>query len=84
LEHAIEVNPGGVNGPAQIAVLDKAGAQWRPRILGKEEFGEHRQNVNGAYEALRDYRNKQKSDAVEGPLIPQLGPAKGQKPSSSD
>jgi hypothetical protein len=75
LEHAIAVNPGGVNGPPQIAVLQKVANGWQPRILDKQEFDEHRQNVEGAYEALREYRRGQRpSDnppAHEIPAPPQ-------------
>ncbi len=57
LQHAIEVNPGGVNGPPRIAVLEPDGAGGlSARKLEDEELGEHKQNVAGAEEYLRAYR----------------------------
>jgi hypothetical protein len=58
LDLAIEVNPGGINGPARIAVLEmskKAGhhvARW----LDEDELDEHKDNVVELEEHLREYR----------------------------
>ncbi len=59
LQHAIDLNPGGIKGPIQLAelTLDK---QNNPhaRKLGKEEIDEHKQNMEGAKTALRNYRDE--------------------------
>lgn len=71
LQHAIEVNPGGVNGPVRIAVLEKHGDQFEASLLSDEELDEHRQNVEAAYDALRRFRERQTArDGV--PEIPKL------------
>jgi len=58
LEHAIEVNPGGVNGPIRIAVLERS-LGLRAHILADHELLEHKQNVAAAYGALRRFRERQ-------------------------
>ena len=62
LEHAIEVNPGGVNGPIRIAVLER-NPGLRAHILAEHELLEHKQNVAAAYGALRRFRERQSVDA---------------------
>ncbi len=72
LDHAIEVNVGGVKGPIQIAVLrpDNKG-QLKAERLSEAFLGEHRQNIEGAKKALRDYcANLQKPKDEEIPDIP--------------
>ena len=54
LRHVIELNPGGINGPAQIAVLD---AKGRARLLQDSELQEHLSNSEGAESYLRGYRD---------------------------
>lgn len=55
LDHAVKVNPGGVNDPVRIAVLEKD-KDWSARLLTDDELLEHRSNVDAAKEALRNYR----------------------------
>lgn len=73
LEHAIEVNPGGVNGPVRIAVLERRDSEMKARLLCEEELLEHKQTVEDAYGALRKFK---KSKAPEGernvPDVPRL------------
>ncbi|MDO9371289.1 MAG: hypothetical protein Q7U07_01675 [Gammaproteobacteria bacterium] len=54
LQHAIDVNAGGVNGPIQLAVLTKDGA----RMLSEDELTEHQENVSGVVSHLRSYKDK--------------------------
>jgi len=69
LEHAIELNIGGVNGPIQIAVLEKGKTgQFSARKLPDEDFEEHRQNVQGAYQALRGYQKGQAAATAVDPI----------------
>jgi hypothetical protein len=67
LDHAIEVNPGGVNGPVQMAVLERTDkAQLRARVLEDGELGEHRQNIQAAKDALRKLRESYQVGAESG------------------
>jgi hypothetical protein len=58
LDHAISINPGGVNGPVRIAVLERVQkTDLRARLLEDKDLDEHRQNIDGAKQCLRDYHN---------------------------
>jgi hypothetical protein len=73
LEHAIQVNPGGVNGPIRIGVLQDLGKnQPTARILADDELDEHRQNIMEAKQILRDYRVRHQPD-TEVPNVPKAG-----------
>jgi hypothetical protein len=73
LEHAIEVNPGGVNGPVRIAVLEKQRGKLTARVLSENELLEHKQNVEATYEALRRFRERQSvSMERDLPEVPRL------------
>lgn len=75
LEHAVEVNPGGVNGPIRIAVLQDQGHGLRARLLPEYELLEHKQNVEAAYDALRRFRDRQSpATAADLPEVPRLEP----------
>ena len=54
LDHAIEVNPGGVNGPARIAVLEHEKKEFRARLLTDEEVAEHRSLIGDVRKAMKD------------------------------
>jgi hypothetical protein len=56
LQHAIELNPGGINGPAQIGVLTNVGTSCKARMLEDSELQEHIANVNGAEAHLSKYK----------------------------
>jgi 20S proteasome alpha/beta subunit len=72
LEHAIEVNPGGVNGPIRIAVIERADSEkYAAREIEDEELEEHRQSIEQAKERLRQYRGEfSNSSNTETPNIP--------------
>lgn len=71
LRHAIDCNTGGINEPIQIAVLAKNDhGDPKARLLDGDELQEHRENVDGAVEHLRDYRNKLKGDQAAIPDVP--------------
>lgn len=58
LEHACKINPGGVNEPISIAVLEKNNNNtYSARLLSDDELMEHRQNIQEAKDILRNYRN---------------------------
>jgi hypothetical protein len=74
LDHAVAINPGGVNAPVRIAVLEKFKGEWKARLLTDEELLEHRGNVGAAKDALRNYKSHmaQGADAVELPPVPEV------------
>jgi hypothetical protein len=72
LDHAVAVNPGGVNGPVRISVLEKddAGTETA-RILNDDELDEHRENIGEAKERLRDLRDAQGPGRIDdAPDVP--------------
>jgi hypothetical protein len=73
LDHAIKVNPGGVNGPIQIGVLERTAKQeLEARLLSDEELGEHRQNIEEAKKVMRAFRQKHQPEAMADlPKIPE-------------
>ena len=50
LDHAIETNPGGINAPMQIAVLEKRpdAKRYSARLLDEQQLAEHKAGVDGA------------------------------------
>ncbi|MDE0282902.1 MAG: hypothetical protein OXN16_17775 [Gammaproteobacteria bacterium] len=63
LQHAIEINPGGINGPMQIAVLGPGkNGQLFAKVLEESELAEHKDNVEGAISHLRKYRQQLSDD----------------------
>jgi len=59
LELAIKINPGGVNGPLRIAVLEplRGGRNvFEARMLEDKELDEHRENIDQAISCLRNFR----------------------------
>jgi 20S proteasome alpha/beta subunit len=67
LKHVIELNPGGINGPQQIAVLDMNN---RARLLKDDEIQEHLSNAEGAEEHLRNYKIMQQGKGAQNLPIP--------------
>lgn len=58
IEHVIQVNAGGVNGPIQMALITNDAGSPKARILSEDELAEHKENVTGAVSHLREYRDK--------------------------
>jgi len=70
LEHAIRINPGGVNGPIQVAVLEaRKPGQFHSRELTDAEIGEHANIVGEAYKHFSAYSEKWKT-AGKAALLP--------------
>ncbi len=68
LEHAIEVNTGGIKDPIALAVLDKdQNGGLRARELPEDELQEHRQSVVGAREYLAAYARRLEEGGSEVP-----------------
>jgi 20S proteasome alpha/beta subunit len=59
LQHAIELNTGGINGPIQIAVLTRktSGQPITARLYTENDLEEHRNNVEDAEQHLAAYRS---------------------------
>jgi Proteasome subunit len=85
LQHAIELNPGGINGPAQIATLTFENGKPVATILHDDVIQEHIANVGAAEAHLSQYKNvlqgKPESGAHETttqlPSPPDSGPLGG-------
>lgn len=76
LDHAIQFNPGGVNGPPQIGILERGkNGHLGARLLSDNELFEHRQNIEEAKKAMREFKNRQApSDQQQAPSIPKPPP----------
>lgn len=69
LQHAIDVNAGGVKGPIQLAILTKDSA----RMLTEDELAEHQESASGAEAHLRLYKDKLSGKSTSPvPEIPKL------------
>jgi len=73
LEHAILVNPGGVNAPARVSVLERnENNDFVARILEDKELDEHRQIIEEAKDRLRGLREEHQPSAEEAaPNLPE-------------
>jgi hypothetical protein len=66
LRHVIELNPGGINGPPQIAVLEHAAdGKLKAKILDDAEISEHMENAQEAEKHLGKYRDLLHSSGSE-------------------
>jgi len=65
LDHAVQLNPGGVNEPVRIAVLERSKGDLAARILDEVELDEHREAIQSAKESLRDFARKVGTDAAD-------------------
>lgn len=71
LVQAIKLNPGGINAPMHVATLHLKKGKAEARMLDPEEIEQHEANVDGAIDALRQYRRKM-SEPKNAPEIPKL------------
>jgi hypothetical protein len=56
LQHAVSVNPGGVNSPIRISVLTSENGTPNARLLDEADLDEHSEHIEYAKNLLRDYR----------------------------
>lgn len=56
IDHAIRVNPGGVNGPIEIATLATRDGILSASLLSRDDTLEHEQAIEEAKSALRSWR----------------------------
>lgn len=66
LDHAIAVNPGGVNGPVRIAVLENHENTFQARLLSDNDLTEHRSWIEDAKSQL----SNRLRDAPAAPRVP--------------
>jgi hypothetical protein len=60
LEHAINVNAGGVNGPIRISILEKQGVNFKSRFVEEDELLEHDEYIKETKGLLTAFRNGHK------------------------
>ena len=77
LEHAIEVNPGGINGPIRVAILERSkdgDDSFVARILEDGDLQEHKEHIGTVKSLLRDYAaDLQQSQEVPDVPKPKTG-----------
>ena len=57
LLHACEVNPGGINEPIKIAILESKKGQLFARFLTEDELDEHRNMIESATNHMASFRD---------------------------
>lgn len=67
LDHAIKVNPGGVNGPISIAVLRMHKDEFEAGLLDDMELDEHRMEVDAIKEYLRKFPGSYSTEDLPTP-----------------
>ncbi len=72
LQQAIQLNPGGINGPPQIAVLKLEGGQCTASLLTDAELQEHNNNVYEAERYLSRYKDLLLGDNGNSIPIPSI------------
>lgn len=69
LQHAIDINPGGVNGPIQMAVIERnEKKRFEAKQLTLDDLAQHKQSVEDAKNHLRDFRNILRGTAEDIPI----------------
>jgi 20S proteasome alpha/beta subunit len=76
LQHTIDVNPGGVNGPIHLATLCIDGGKAVAKYLTEEEIGQHLENVRGAEKYLHGYSEVLQGTTGVTPDVPLPASAK--------
>jgi len=82
LQHVIDLNAGGINGPIQLGVVakDRTDRFVEARLLTEEELAEHKQNVLAMTEYVAAYRDRLSGKPVAGtdaPPSPPVPPTTG-------
>ena len=73
IQHAVEVNLGGIKDPIRIAVLERdkdAKGKFRATLLADDDLQEHFDNILAAKERLRTFPAGQKPDNGKTPEVP--------------
>lgn len=79
LQHAIELNTGGINGPMHVGVVayDKSKTFIEARMISDEELSEHQQSVEAMTKHIGSYRDQLngRSVAITSPPPPPSPPS---------
>lgn len=71
LQHAIQINPGGINWPIRIAVLDgDADNKLSAKILDEKELLDHQEMIEATKKLLRTFREDYAQGKIGVPEIP--------------
>jgi hypothetical protein len=70
LQHTIDVNPGGVNGPIHLATLRLDNGKPVAKFISEEEIGQHVENVRGAEKYLQGYSQVLQGNTGAPPEVP--------------
>jgi hypothetical protein len=70
LQHTIDVNPGGVNGPIHLATLRLDGGKAIAKYLTEDEIAQHVENVRGAEKYLKGYSQILQGTVGAPPEVP--------------
>jgi 20S proteasome alpha/beta subunit len=74
LSHVIELNTGGVNGPIQLAILERSKKGVEARECTDDKLQEHASVVRSAEEHLRKFTDAFSSRQINAaPTLPELG-----------
>ena len=55
LQHVVDLNPGGIKGPIEVAVLENSKNGAVARLLREGELDEHRNNIAGLEKHISEY-----------------------------
>lgn len=71
VQYVIDTNPGGVAGPIKMAVIEtRAPGAYAARELSPREIDDHKQAIESARKALRDWRDSLGGEADGGNVLP--------------
>ena len=77
LNHTIDLVPGMVGGPVQLATLERGKkGQWQARKLSEDELGEHLETCDAMEQHIRQFRIDKPDDKAEEPPVPPSPPGK--------
>lgn len=69
LQHAVDVNPGGIKGPIEVAVLERIKGSAVARQLDSDYLSEHLNNVGELEKYISQYPSQKGGSAVEVPKV---------------
>lgn len=72
LQHACEVNPGGINEPIHVATLSFDKGKLGARMLGEAELAEHRNIVSDATKHMASFKDIIQGKAAASVPLPQV------------
>ncbi len=70
LQHTIDINAGGVNGPMHLATLQLVDGKAQARMLTEDEIAQHGENVTNAESYLAAYPQQLMGNAADAQPVP--------------